>query len=128
MAAWSVGRRIPWHDPTRQGPRPRPRPARRALGGCLFEVPPLVDEDDGDDATEGGSEAEASDGADESGDGETGDAPGDPPGEAPGEGQLAFVLYSEPHLLPARAGAKLRPLRTELAPGVDDPFLQISTR
>jgi hypothetical protein len=96
------------------------------LAGCLFEVPPLVDEgeDDGGDATDAGSEGEASDGDDE-----TGDTPEDPTGEAPDAGHLAFVLYGEPHLLSAHAGGTLRPLRAELdalAPGVDEPFLQIS--
>ena len=101
--------------------------------GCLFEVPPILDDETGETGeTEGpGSGDETTDAdasADETSAGD--DTAGDPTGSAPGEGHLAFVLYDEPHVLPAYAGAALRPLRPELdalAPGVDEPFVQLSS-
>lgn len=95
--------------------------------GCLFEVPVVLD-----DETEGaGTEGETTD-TDATADATSAadDTAGDPPEPVPGEGHLAFVLYGEPHVLPAQAGASLRPLRPELdalAPGVDAPFVQLSS-
>lgn len=105
-------------------------PGILGASGCLFEVPPILDEDT--DETEGPSSGDETTGADASAD-ETSageDTAGDPTGSVPGEGHLAFVLYDEPHVLPAHAGAVLRPLRPELdalAPGVDEPFVQLSS-
>jgi hypothetical protein len=94
-----------------------------AIAGCLFEVPPVVDEDGETDPTDGDAET--------GGPGSAGDdtATDDGTEPTPGEGHLAFVLYGEPHVLGAYAGASLRPLRAELdalAPGADAPFVQIS--
>lgn len=101
-----------------------------SVPGCLFEVPPILDGEDGE--TEGSGREDESTGADAGAD-ETSaadDTGGDPTGSAPGEGHLAFVLYGEPHVMPAQAGAGLRPLRAELdalAPGIDEPFVQLSS-
>jgi hypothetical protein len=103
------------------------------VAGCFS--PDAIDGLDGDDAdTDASSGGDGNDDGDSSGEGDsTGsdtDAGEDPTsGTGPGEGQLAFALDGGLWLMAAQPGAEPRALGPELdalAPGLDDPFVQIS--